>query len=239
MKHADFNPNDFVPKPSFFKDLWETILRLKWPLLIYVALWVVNLIFYVNSERNTFELLFIILFSLVFFVAILYMPIMSTIHASSRKKHFEELGSDKLLNELKNPETDFFALDPAQKNSYIAITENYLFLSFDHVYPLADLAQVYVNMADYSYQVKSYSPSFGMKTPDRDKPFNPKSKNPKEVLRFVKPLDIKFKDGHSEKSLVALYEADAMEFQETINYALYRVNNPDNLEGYDPRDPHI
>lgn len=121
------------------------------------------------------------------------------------KEDIEHIGLSNLLMDLNDPENEVFYLHPDRYETYTVISSRYIYFSKEAVYPVNEIKKIYIDVHDMSCQIKAGG------TPHDT--FDPKSDNPRNLIKFCKPAYITTKDGKTERKLISLYPED----MDTVN----------------------
>ncbi len=116
------------------------------------------------------------------------------------KEDIEHIGLSNLLMDLNDPENEVFYLHPDRYETYTVISSRYIYFSKEAVYPVNEIKKIYIDVHDMSCQIKAGG------TPHDT--FDPKSDNPRNLIKFCKPAYITTKDGKTERKLISLYPED-------------------------------
>lgn len=130
------------------------------------------------------------------------------------KKDIEKYGAQVLTNDLMKPENEVFYLDKDKSETYMIVSERFLYYSHTRIFAWEEIASVSIDPA-YTPWVNKLNLNLANKP--MEKPYDPKSKNPIEVVRFCKKTAIVFKNGKKEECMVALEEGPLMELVNILN----------------------
>lgn len=220
MKNIPVNPAEILTYEIDRQDE-KTIIGnyVKW-LLMYLFL-VVCCVFPMMVERDdalvTFPKLAFCIFTLTFGGCFIHYG--RTIYSGRTRyrKDIEKYGAQVLTNDLLKPDNDVFYLNGKKHETYVIISDAFLYLSHTRIFPLSEILTVNINPADAPLAT---TPLIDFSF---DKPYNPNSKNPREMARFMKRATIEFRNGRKEKCLLALEEYQLRELFQVLNQRLQGV----------------
>ena len=116
------------------------------------------------------------------------------------KEDIEHIGLSNIQMDLNDPENEVFYLHPDRYETYTVISSRYIYFSKEAIYPINEIKNIYIDVADMSCQIKSGG--------NANQPFDPNSHSARDLIRFCKPAYITTIDGKTERKLISLYPED-------------------------------
>ncbi len=116
------------------------------------------------------------------------------------KEDIEHIGLSNIQMDLNDPENEVFYLHPDRYETYTVISSRYIYFSKEAIYPINEIKNIYIDVADMSCQIKAGG--------NANQPFDPNSHSARDLIRFCKPAYITTIDGKTERKLISLYPED-------------------------------
>jgi len=182
----------------------------KWFGFYLVFMFIVFIVLRQEKDTYTFsKIMFILLpMTLVYAGCFIYYGISILMPRKRCKKQIDKYGAQLLTSDLMKLDNDVFYLDANKSETYVIISGSFIYFAHDSIYSLDDISKVYIYPGNTKLKDDN-NPLFsstGMATP-----YNPFSRDPKEMARFIKKAVIELKNGKTIIRLVALEEDQTKE----------------------------
>ncbi len=227
MKNIPVNPADILA----YKIDREDVKRFAANYAKWLGMYLVVLFMYVMTTRTVKDTSFLSLLNLYFvFVTLLFLGcffyygrVIYKVRTRYRKD-IEKYGAQVLTKDLINPDNEVFYLDRNKFETYVVLSDSFFYNSHTRIFSWDEISGVYMNPAETHYL---NSLDLNSSNNGGIKPYNPNSKNPKEIVRFIKHALIVLKNGKKVKCVVALEEAQLKELLRILNDRLLRSSHSD------------
>jgi len=206
MKNIPVNPADILAYKIDRQDV-KTFAKnyAKW-----LGMYLVFLFMYVITTRTvkdtsflSLPTLFLISMTLLFGGCFIYYGRVIYTGRARYRKDIEKYGAQVLTKDLSNPDNEVFYLNKNKYETYIVVSDVFLYFSHTRIFSWDEISKIYINPEEIHNLNKmdlNFSNNGG------SEPYNPNSKNPKEMVRFLKHAGIVLKNGKKEECLMALEE---------------------------------
>ncbi len=221
MKNVPVNPADILA----YKIDRDDVKRFAKNYAKWLAMYLVYLSIYIISKSmvkdiSLLSLLNFILICMTLLFAgcfIYYGRVIYRVRARY-KKDIEKYGTQVLTNDLLKPGNEVYYLDRNKTETYMIISDTFLYFSHTRIFAWDEISKIYLNPAEIHYL---NSLDLHLSGNAGSKPYDPNSKSPKEMVRFFKHARIILKNGENVECLVALEDDQLKAFLATLNERSY------------------
>jgi hypothetical protein len=217
MKKVPVNPADILAYKIDRDDVKRFAKNYaKWLTMYLVLLFMFILFNRMADDPSTSRSLnlFIIFITLLFAGCFIHYGRVIYISRARYRKDIEKYGAQVLTTDLSKPDNEVYYLDRNKTETYMIISDTFLYFSHTRIFAWNEILKIYINPEGIHYL---NSLDLNLSGNAGSKPYNPNSKNPKEMVRFFKHARILLKNGKTVECLVALEDEQLRAFMAALS----------------------
>ena len=221
MKNVPVNPADILA----YKIDRDDVKRFAKNYAKWLAMYLVLLFMFImikSMVKNTSIIsgpdLYLVFITLLFAGCFIHYGRVIYLARARYRKDIEKYGAQVLAMDLSKSGNEVYYLDRNKTETYMIISDTFLYFSHTRIFAWDEISKIYLNPAEIHYL---NSLDLHLSGNAGSKPYDPNSKNPKEMVRFFKQARIILKNGENVECLVALEDDQLKAFMAALNERSY------------------